>query len=390
MRITSVGGVLRSPIAPPNAQPPLTVASVQWLERTVYVGQLLNQPTHLTSVRQGASVRFVHAPGLPLPLLVTPQYEAERARWAFTPCTQCGADQALDPMSVMAKTRFPNAPQGAVPVAFSAFCPCGGTMMLMQVEGAPAAMPTPSPNAFGASAGSFTAPKGIVAPVDNSPSATRVFLIAGVGCLSLVSMCCLSGIGGFFYARGGQESAATAHAERFLGLVQARDWNGALAASEYMGDTSLYSVDSFSSCMQATALAEMTAYRCESASSEWPLDNGADAICTITTSRGETEITVGVNSTGSISARRPRTAFARDAQPFGCLFNAQPFGCTSLTLRRCQRASASAVLHAVSDSDDSAARRNPSRPRAPARRARQGAAIDPRAVRIGCRWRVSW
>jgi hypothetical protein len=41
----------------------------------------------------------------------------------------------------------------------------------------------------------------------------------------------------------------------------------------------------------------MTAYRCESASSEWPLDNGADALCTITTSRGETEITVGVNST---------------------------------------------------------------------------------------------
>ncbi len=297
MHITGVGGVLRSPIAPPNAQPPLTAASVQWVERTIYVGQLLNQPTNLTSVRQGASVRFVYTPGIPQPLMITPQYEAERARWAFTPCNQCGADQALDPMSTMAQTRFPNAPQGAVPVAFSAFCPCGGTMMLTQVEGAPAA---PLPNAFGptgVAAGSFSAPAGFVPPADNSPSAARVFLIAGVGCLSLVSICCLSGVGGLFFGRSGHETVATDHASRFLGLVQARQWNGALAASEYRGDSSLYSVDTFSTCLQATPLSEMTAYTCDSASSEWPVDNRADAICTITTPRGPTEITVGVNGT---------------------------------------------------------------------------------------------
>lgn len=169
--------------------------------------------------------------------------------------------------------------------------------MLNQVEGAPAAAP---PNAFGPTgvgAGSFTAPAGFVPPVDNSPSASRVFLIVGIGCLSLVSICCLSGVGGFFYARGGHETVATDHASRFLGLVQARQWSGALAASEYMGDSSLYSVESFSTCFESTPLAEMTAYTCDSASAEWPLENGADAICTITTPRGPTEITVGVNST---------------------------------------------------------------------------------------------
>jgi|GEM_PF-2397959 len=298
VRITSVGGVLRSPIAPPGAQPPLTAASVQWLERTIYQGQLLNQPTHLNSVRQGATVRFVYTPGIPHPLLITPQYEAERTRWAFIPCNQCGADQALDPMSTMAQTRFPNAPQGAVPVAFSAFCPCGGTMMLAQVEGAPA-MPAPAQNAFGpsgAAAGSFSAPAGFVPPVDNSPSAGRIFLFAGIGCLSLVSICCLSGVGGLFYQRSGYETVAIDHVSRFLGLVQARQWNGALATSEYIGDSSLYSVDSFSTCLQATPLAEMTSYSCGSASSEWPRNNYADVVCTVTTPRGPTEITVGVNS----------------------------------------------------------------------------------------------
>jgi hypothetical protein len=44
----------------------------------------------------------------------------------------------------MAKTRFPDAPGGAVPIAFSAFCVCGGTMMLTLLEAAaPAAVAPP-------------------------------------------------------------------------------------------------------------------------------------------------------------------------------------------------------------------------------------------------------
>ncbi len=304
VHITRVAGSLRSPIAPPGATPPLSAASVQWVERTVYEGQLLNAPHQLTSVRQGATVRFVHAPGLPHPLLVTAEYERERASWAFTPCDRCGADQALDAPSVMARTRFPQAPAGAVPVAFSAFCPCGGTMLLTQIEGAPAPSMAPRPgSAFGSSGpmgGSFTAPSAPTAQATTSSgsSGLKPFLIAGVGCLGLVSMCCLSGVGAFFFQRGGHESVATAHAERFLGLVQQRQWSGALAAAEYMGGgDSLYSADVFGACLQSTPLSEMTAFTCPSASSEWPLDNRADAVCTITTARGASEITIGVNST---------------------------------------------------------------------------------------------
>lgn len=305
VRITGTGGVLRSPLAPPGATAPPTAASARWLERTVYVGQLLNAPHQLTTLAQGAVVRFVHAPGLPHPLLITAAYEGERPRWAFTPCDRCGADQALDPPTIMARTRFPNAPAGAVPVAFAAFCPCGGTMMLAQIEDAPTAASAPpqAPRPFGATGptqGSFTAPTG-VAPV--APSSTgsgmRPFLIAGVGCLGLVSMCCLSGFGGLFYMRSDHGSVARTHVEHFLGRAQQRDWTGALAAAEYMSGSSL-DAPTFGACLGATPLSEMTSYSCPDASVEWPLDDGADVVCTLTTPRGPTEITVTVNGTGGM------------------------------------------------------------------------------------------
>jgi hypothetical protein len=110
---------------------------VQWTERTVYEGTLLNQPHGLATVRQGDVIRFVHVPGIPHPLMVTEPYLQERERWAFTPCSGCGADQGLDPPTVMARTRFPDAPPGTAPVAFTAFCSCGGTMVLALVESQP-------------------------------------------------------------------------------------------------------------------------------------------------------------------------------------------------------------------------------------------------------------
>ena len=329
VRITGTSGVLRSPIAQRGATSAPTPASVQWLERTIYTGQLLNQPHALTSVREGAAVRFVHAPGIPNPLMITPGYESERPRWAVTPCDRCGADQALDPMSVMARTRFPDAPAGAVPVAFTAFCPCGGTMMLGQIEGAAASVPPPAqggfgapaqggfgapaqggfggspsvrpPSAFGSSgptAGSFVPPAGApVQPASGDGSGTRVLLYSALGCLGLTSMCCLSGFGGFYYQRASLAENGRQHAERFLGMVQQHQWASALAAAEYMGDTDLYSVETFGACMTATPLFDMTAYECTDASGEWPLDDGAEVTCTVTTPRGPTEITITVNST---------------------------------------------------------------------------------------------
>jgi hypothetical protein len=108
--------------------------TVHWSERTVYAGKLLNAPNQLTTVRAGAPIQFIHAPGLPHPLLVNAQYRRERPKWCFIPCTGCGADQALDPMTTMAYTRFPTAPGGYAPVAFSAICPCGGMMLLSLID----------------------------------------------------------------------------------------------------------------------------------------------------------------------------------------------------------------------------------------------------------------
>lgn len=134
VRVNAQAGALRIPQAPPGTQPPVPAASVQWSERPIYSGTLLNKPHGLTTVREGSTVQFVFAPGLPHPLMITPEYQRERPGWLFVPCNGCGADQGLDPPTTMARTRFPDAPGGSIPIAFTAFCPCGGTMMLTMLD----------------------------------------------------------------------------------------------------------------------------------------------------------------------------------------------------------------------------------------------------------------
>lgn len=301
VKITGTAGTLRSPVTTGGGPPgPPTPDRVRWLERTIYTGQLLNQPHQLASVAQGATVRFVHAPGIPHPLLVTQAYEAERGRWAVTPCDRCGADQMLDPPSVMARTRFPDAPPGAEPVAFTAFCPCGGTMMLAQAPSNGASIaPPPQRSAFGPSgpsAGSFAPPASAPVQPASGDNGNRILLFSALGCLGLVSMCCLSSVGGFFFSRSSHASAASAHAESFLAAAQRHDWNGALSAAEYGGGDGLYSADQMGRCLTATPLYDMTAYTCSGGDSEWPMEDRAAAICTITTPRGPTEITITVNA----------------------------------------------------------------------------------------------
>lgn len=144
--VTAVAGPLLAPMLNGEASPAGALSSTEpQIARTIYRGTLLNQPHQLTSVKAGMAVLFVAVPGLPHPLLVTEQYVKERAEWAFQPCNRCGADQGMDPPTVMARTRFPDAPEGATPIAFSAFCACGGTMMLALVDEQPASATTPPP-----------------------------------------------------------------------------------------------------------------------------------------------------------------------------------------------------------------------------------------------------
>jgi hypothetical protein len=103
--------------------------------RHVYVGELLNQPHTLTSVKRGDHLRLISVHGMPQPLHVTDDYLRERPQWRITPCNKCGASECFDPPSVMAKFRFPDAPAGSVPVKFTSFCThCGGVQQLERAE----------------------------------------------------------------------------------------------------------------------------------------------------------------------------------------------------------------------------------------------------------------
>jgi hypothetical protein len=92
----------------------------------VYEGELLNQPHGLATVKQGERIRFLSGAGGKHPLYVTAEYLAERDSWEIQPCPNCGLRETLDPPTVMAKTRFPDALADAVPVMFTAHCAlCG-------------------------------------------------------------------------------------------------------------------------------------------------------------------------------------------------------------------------------------------------------------------------
>ncbi|MFT3699780.1 MAG: hypothetical protein QM831_41925 [Kofleriaceae bacterium] len=102
--------------------------------RHVYIGELLNQPHTLTSVKKGDRLKLISVHGLPHPLHVTDEYLAEREDWRITPCDRCGASETFDPPSVMARVRFPNMPEGAVLEAFTSICShCGGVQQLSHV-----------------------------------------------------------------------------------------------------------------------------------------------------------------------------------------------------------------------------------------------------------------
>jgi hypothetical protein len=198
VHVEAVDGLLRYPtMAKDGPPPPLAPEAAQWIDRPVYRGKLLNQPHALTESRQGDDVLFVHAPGIPHPLQVRPAYLAERPLWAFAPCDRCGADQALDPPTVMAATRFPGAPPGMQPLAFTAFCPCGGTMMLSALSGPPAAaqpafaQPAFAPPAFAQPADAqpaFAPPPLIPAPPARAPAqgGKTALILGGVAVLVLL------------------------------------------------------------------------------------------------------------------------------------------------------------------------------------------------------------
>jgi hypothetical protein len=103
--------------------------------RHVYIGELLNQPHTLTSVKKGDRIKLISVHGLPHPLYVTDDYLREREDWKITPCDRCGASECFDPPSVMARVRFPDAPKDQVITSFTSFCShCGGIQQLTRAR----------------------------------------------------------------------------------------------------------------------------------------------------------------------------------------------------------------------------------------------------------------
>jgi hypothetical protein len=132
---------------------------------------------------------------------------------------------------------------------------------------------------------------------EGESNTTKILLGIGCGCLSLVGLCCVSGGAVAFWQKSSNDSAAQAHAERFLGLAQQRDWAGASAAAEYDYGGSPTDTAALQSCLAATPLADLASFACSDVSSEWPTDDHGDVTCTITSSsQGSSDITVGVNS----------------------------------------------------------------------------------------------
>jgi hypothetical protein len=103
--------------------------------RHVYIGELLNSPHTLQSVKKGDRLKVISVHGLPHPLHVTDEYLREREDWVIEPCDRCGASECIDPPSVMARVRFPDAPAGAEIQKFTSFCPhCGGIQQLARID----------------------------------------------------------------------------------------------------------------------------------------------------------------------------------------------------------------------------------------------------------------
>jgi len=101
----------------------------------VYVARLTNAPHGLQDIRQGEELRFLSSAEMPFPLHVTRRYLEERGSWLINPCNKCSWDEAMDPPSTMARSRFPDMPPDAEPVTFTAFCPqCDGFQVLTRAN----------------------------------------------------------------------------------------------------------------------------------------------------------------------------------------------------------------------------------------------------------------
>lgn len=94
------------------------------------IGRILNQPEQLTTVSQGAEIKFTAPAGEHL-LMVTDKYLHERRNWVVQPCDRCGLDELFDAPSDLVPAIFSDLPEGASMETFTSFCGvCGGVQIV--------------------------------------------------------------------------------------------------------------------------------------------------------------------------------------------------------------------------------------------------------------------
>jgi len=101
----------------------------------VWMGHVLNEPCHLTSVSRGDLISFVVPEGSEHALLVTGKYLRERPDWIIQACRGCGLSELYDAPSDLTRRVFPDVPEGVTMSIFTAICPaCGGTQVVQHKD----------------------------------------------------------------------------------------------------------------------------------------------------------------------------------------------------------------------------------------------------------------
>ena len=126
-----------------DRQPEAVWVTVTGCGGDIFTPRVLNQPTQLSTVKQGQQIRFLVPDGSEHPILVTDKYLRERPCWTIHPCQKCGLSELFDAPSDLMRVVFPNMPADAVMEAFTSFCPlCGGVQTLeFKVAREPTAAP---------------------------------------------------------------------------------------------------------------------------------------------------------------------------------------------------------------------------------------------------------
>jgi hypothetical protein len=102
-------------------------------EGDLFNGTVLNQPTDVSSVAAGSSVRFKVPESGEFPLMVTEKYLLERADWIIHPCNRCSLTELFDAPSDLLRVVFPGDSDQMQPEMFTAICGwCGGAQLVQR------------------------------------------------------------------------------------------------------------------------------------------------------------------------------------------------------------------------------------------------------------------